>query len=222
VSDTETLCNDLELHIIALYQQLRPGSTPDQQGAHSKPGSRPAFNPHIHDLLAEITSGIVDHEHRARRSLGDVSRADSVGIALKSLPHLATRLPEAPLTRLVRDLDGYVRDARTALGLNRRFKVLGPCPIVQSQPLAVGYDADGNAGAALESEECMAIDLQASRKAGKAANRFVEVYGRAHLLADLDADRSSRTGDVWCPGCGARWASAEWPRLAGMLKQETA
>lgn len=219
MSDVEVLCNDLELHIIALYQNLRPGSTPEQEGGRGKPGSRPAFNPHVHDLLAEITTGVVDQEHRARRALGDVSRADSVGIALRSLPHLATRMMEAPLGILLRDLDGYVREARTALGLNRRLKVLGPCPVVQTQPLAVGYDADGNPGAALESEECMAFDLREARKAAKNSYRTVEVYSRAHLLADLDADRHSRAGDVWCPGCGARWSATEWPRLAGMMQQ---
>ena len=219
MSDVESLCWDLELHLIALYQRLPPGSSPEQEGARGKPASRPTLDIGIHDLIAEIVSGIVNHEHRARRSLGDVSRADTVGIALHSLPHLVTRMADGAVEIIVRDFDGYVRESRSALGLNRRFKVLGPCPIAQTEPLAVAYDADGNPGAALESEECMALDLRESRKAAKRSKRPIEVYGRAHLLADMDADRHSRAGDVWCPGCGARWSATEWPRLAGMLKQ---
>jgi hypothetical protein len=224
VSDVDSLCGDLEMLIIALYQHLAPGSTSEQAGSHMKPGSRPTLSVHVHDLLAEIAAGIVDHEHRSRRLLGDVSRANSVGEALHALPHLATRLPQLRLELLVRDLDSWARDCRSTLGLNRRLQMLGPCPVVQTQSLAVGYDVDGNPGAELDSAECMAFDLRETRKATREARqadahdtRMIEVYSRAHLLADLDADRKSKSGDVWCPGCGARWPSSDWPRLALML-----
>lgn len=227
MTDVDVLCSDLEIHIVRLYQHLPPGSAGEQAGSHAKPSSRPALSIPIHDLIAEIVTGIVDHEHRARRHLGDVTRADNVGAALHALPHLATRLPETLLGQLLRDLDSYVKEARTALGLNRRLQTLGPCPIVQTEPLAVGYNLNGEAGAALDSTDCMAFDMRATRKATKAARainpdstQLIEVYSRAHLLADLDADRRSTAGDVWCPGCGARWSAAEWPRLAMLMQPE--